>query len=453
VTGPRTVPTVAVAMHDGFYSCGTGAGRSNRGFLEALAGFLRPGVRLTVLPIHLAAASSEYDPAWHAAMHSLIHRADGEDIPVDNGSGGQVRFGGLDNFRAACESAAGVTNQRILPNAGSLLILAFDTPFYGLAHHLAPAARASLIVVARSTGALHSPGDQARVAWERSGLHATAAAGGRIAAISVHMREHLVTTYAIPHTALLDLPNGLTRADWHTRPPDAHLLPARAERGFIFAMGRAVAYKGFDDLIDALALLKADGVTMPHVLIAAVTDNPQLTAYQRHLASSITAHRLDATLITRFTPGLRNLLAHPALAAVIVPSRAEPFGRIPLEGFAAGAAPVVSTTAGGLAELVTNGQTGYTAAPGNPPSLAGALRAALACNPADRARMRAAGRQIAATRFNYEVTVAQFFAATAPWAVDIPPRSRASADRIDAACEALASCNCGSSVHVPGGIT
>jgi len=66
-------------------------------------------------------------------------------------------------------------------------------------------------------------------------------------------------------------------------------------------------------------------------------------------------------------PAIRALLDHPALAAVIVPSRAEPFGRIPLEAYATGASPVIATTAGGLAETVTEPLTGYTASPADPP--------------------------------------------------------------------------------------
>ena len=86
--------------------------------------------------------------------------------------------------------------------------------------------------------------------------------------------------------------------------------------------------------------------------------------------------------------------------------RAEPFGRIPLEAFAAGAGPVVATTAGGLAELVIDGLTGYTAQPGDPASLAAAISRALACDPAGRARLRAASRRLAATRYDYEQAVA-----------------------------------------------
>jgi glycosyltransferase involved in cell wall biosynthesis len=418
VSGPDARPAVAVVIHDGYYSYGTGAGRSNHAFLEAFTAIARPGIRFALLPVHLTAASSEYDPGWHDGTRALIQRAGGQVLPAGNGSGGQVRFGGLDNFRAACTSAAGIIRHR-LGSAAPMLIIAFDVPFYGLARHLAPPARRSLVNVARSTAVLHAPGEHERIAWERDGLHATAAAGGRVAAISAHMRHHLATGYGIPQAALLNLPNGLTSADWHPGPPATHILPAAARRGFILALGRAVPCKGFDDLIGALALLKAQNVPLPHTLIAAVTETRQRTPYQQHLARRISDSHLDATLLTRFTRALRSLLGHPGLAAVVVPSRAEPFGRIPLEAFAAGAAPVVATTAGGLAELVTDGQTGYTARPADPRSLAAALRRALACAPADRARLRAAGRHLAVTHYNHHNAVAAFFATAAPWAVTI----------------------------------
>jgi glycosyltransferase involved in cell wall biosynthesis len=155
---------------------------------------------------------------------------------------------------------------------------------------------------------------------------------------------------------------------------------------------------------------------VPHTLLAAVTDDLTPNTYQEHLARRITAEKLNVTLLTRFDTRLRSLLVHPALAAVVVPSRTEPFGRIPLEAFVAGAAPVVSTTAGGLVELVTD-QTGYPARPGDPASLADALAGALAADTADRARLRAAGRRLSATCYNYDKTVRRFMDHIAPWAV------------------------------------
>jgi hypothetical protein len=49
-------------------------------------------------------------------------------------------------------------------------------------------------------------------------------------------------------------------------------------------MGRAVPYKGFEDLLDALVLLNAEGTRAPHTLLAAVTEDPRPTPYQEHLA-------------------------------------------------------------------------------------------------------------------------------------------------------------------------
>jgi glycosyltransferase involved in cell wall biosynthesis len=88
-----------------------------------------------------------------------------------------------------------------------------------------------------------------------------------------------------------------------------------------------------------------------------------------------------------------------------------------MEAYVAGAAPVVATRAGGLAELVVDGCTGFTAAPADPASLADALRQALDAGPAERARLRVAGRSLVAARYNYERNVSRFLNMVAPWAV------------------------------------
>ena len=105
MTTPRS-PVVMVAVHDGFYGCGTGAGQSNRAFLRIVASLLAPSVRLAVLPVRLRPGSSEYDPVWHRETLAILAGTSSEIVPVDNGSNGMTRFGGLDCFRAACTSAA-----------------------------------------------------------------------------------------------------------------------------------------------------------------------------------------------------------------------------------------------------------------------------------------------------------------------------------------------------------
>ena len=72
---------------------------------------------------------------------------------------------------------------------------------------------------------------------------------------------------------------------------------------------------------------------------------------------------------------------------------------------------------GALAELVIDGLTGYTAQPRHPASLAAAISRALACDPAGRARLRAASRRLAVTRYDHAQAVAAFCAEVAPWTV------------------------------------
>jgi len=408
---------LAIALHDGFYCAGTGAGRSNRAFIQIVTENLAPHVLLTVLPIRLTSRSTEYDPAWHQQTLRILGQHAAHIRPVDNGTNGRVRFGGLPAFRHLAADTAAQLRQ-MLPSTPRLAIILLDVPFLGVPPMLPTALLPAVTVLPRSTALLHQPDDLDRIRFERTGLLTVAHNGGHIAAISTHMRTHLHHAYRIPTTALIDLPNGLTPADRCFGQPDRELLPAAAHAGFILAIGRAQPYKGWDDLLDALAHLRATGIQTPHAVLAAVTEQDTPSAYQRHLADRITHLNINATLLTRHNPALRDLLTHPQLRALVIPSRTEPFGRLPLESYAAGAAPVIATTAGGLAEQVINGITGITAHPNNPHSLADAIRRALDLTEPDRRAMRTAGRAMLSTHFDYPKTVTTFLTRIAPWTLN-----------------------------------
>jgi glycosyltransferase involved in cell wall biosynthesis len=406
-------PAVAVALHDGFYGAGTGAGYANRGFLRALISVLAPTVRLVVLPVYLASDSPQYQAGWHQESLDICQAAAATVRPVDNGTAGRSRFGDVPAFQHLAASTARALHDELSPYASSAAVIFLDIPFLGVPPLLSDRIQSRFAVVPRSTGLLHDPANHARIRFESDGLHYVADHNGRIAAISGYMRDHLVQDYELPASALLDLPDGLTAHEWsyEERPP---ALPPGAQAGFMLALGRAQPYKGWDDLLDALAQLGDQGIPVPHALLAAVTDQPCPTSYQRHLSFRIKALGLDATLLTRFDPAIRALLAHPALRTVVIPSRTEPFGRVPLEAYAAGAAPVVVTTAGGLAEQVIDGVTGLTASPADPVSLAGAIGRALSLTDDERERMRCAGRYLARTRFDYGRAVRHFLGQFAP---------------------------------------
>lgn len=400
---------IAILLHDGFYGCGTGAGHSNRALMSVLA-HRYPHARYRLMPIALAETSIEHHPDWYRRTRALWAGRDVVLDPIDNGTNGCTRFGGLEHFRTAGYDAAQKLNTLAGPDRPGL-ILAIDVPFHGIGAHLHPDLAARTLLIPRSTGALHDSDNRDRIRFEYQAFADLCRHGGHLAAISSHMRTHLATDYAVPTTGLIDLPNGLVHEPTLGPVPD---VPAAAQGGFLLVMGRATPYKGFEDLLGALALLDKNRVGIPYLLLAAVTETTEPTPYQRHLAQMVAQLGIQGTVWTRFDPALRSLYTHPALRAVVVPSRTEPFGRIPLEAYAAGASPVVATTAGGLADLVLDGVTGFHAPPSDPRGLAEALHRALMLSPAHRAAMAAAGRTFA-SRYDYDRTLSTVVEVLAPW--------------------------------------
>lgn len=390
-----------VALHDGFYSAATGAGLSNRSLLTAVAQHLPPDTDLVILPVHLDPASPEYDHRAHELALEGLRRVPHRVIPVDNGTGGQTRFGDLAAFQHLAKDSARVIDA-LMQTYDSGALLAIDRPFVGLGSHLADAASWAVVYLPRSTALHHH--DDAHTEWERQGLAGWLHGGAHVGAISTHMRE-LLKQHGVPGHRIIDVPDGLTEAPIpiSAAPP----LPPHAEIGFLLAFGRAAPYKGFDDLLEAISLLHARNIPVPHLLLAAVTDLDVVTPYQQQLA--MRCAQLPVTLWTRFDASLPGLLGHPALRAVIVPSRVEPFGRIPLEAFSVGGGPVVATTAGGLVDTVVDGVTGYTAPPGQPAALADAIHRALVASPGITARMKETSRRTADSR-NYQDTIAALVA-------------------------------------------
>ncbi|GAA1109847.1 glycosyltransferase [Nocardiopsis exhalans] len=413
----RHTSAVVVAVHDGWYGCGTGAGHSNRRLIEILDGIPDPAVDLVVLPVEVSAGSRHHDRDWHRALTDSLGTSRTVRVhPLANGTGGRSRFGGMPAFAALTRDTL-LALEQVMGSYQRGLLLLLDVPFLETAARAPRRSGWESLVLPRSSAALHCPGNLGRTAWEASSLRAAAAAGVRIGAIAPFMRRHLTTDLGVPDACVVEVTNGLTSADHLFHPSrGAELLPEGVgEEGFVLALGRAVPRKGFEDLLEAWSLLTCAGANLPHLVLAAVSEAP-MTAHQRELAALIRDRALDASLITRFSARARSLMAHPGVRALVVPSRVEPFGRIPLEAYAAGAAPVVATTAGGLADLVTNGVSGFTCPPSNPRSLADALRRSLLLSEPERERMRTAGRGILRAH-DYRKTLSRMVQGLAPWAL------------------------------------
>jgi glycosyltransferase involved in cell wall biosynthesis len=180
------------------------------------------------------------------------------------------------------------------------------------------------------------------------------------------------------------------------------LEPTRPARPRVVSVGRMVEKKGFDVLIEAVALLHDDGVAMDVVL--AGEDGDQSTAVR----SLVTDRGLAGTVQVCGSWSQSQLLAEYRRSTVFVLAcRIDGDGdrdgipNVLVEAMAAGL-PVVSTAVSGIPELVTDGRDGLLVPPEDPQRLAAAIRT-LISSPQDQARLSCAGRATVADRFDGDV--------------------------------------------------
>jgi glycosyltransferase involved in cell wall biosynthesis len=159
-------------------------------------------------------------------------------------------------------------------------------------------------------------------------------------------------------------------ADFTTLLRDADETPRRNGRLRVLGVGRLVAKKGFDTLVDACAVLQARGV--PYDALIVGQDDKDGDRLRTKIAASGVDLRLPGAV------GPEELLAEYRRAgALCMPCRLLPSDRdgIPnvlVEAMAAGA-PVVATNVSGIPELVEHEVNGLLVEPDDPAALADAL--------------------------------------------------------------------------------
>lgn len=167
--------------------------------------------------------------------------------------------------------------------------------------------------------------------------------------------------------------------------------------------GRLVAWKGHEVFLRAVAEL-APARPMLRALIAGGTD-PTEPAYLEHLKALAQELGIaDRVIFAGYWERIVELL--PALDVLVHCSvKPEPFGRVIIEGMAAGV-PVVGANAGAVPEIITDGETGLLVPPGDAPALAQAVGRLLDDAPlAEMVRQRAL--EHVRRRFSLEAHAAQ----------------------------------------------
>jgi len=168
----------------------------------------------------------------------------------------------------------------------------------------------------------------------------------------------------------------------------------------LFALGRLIGKKGFDDLLHAFAELPAELNGRPLILLIA-GDGPSADQLKT-LSES-----LGLTPRVRWLGWQQPDPFYAAADLFVCPSRHEPLGNVILEAWNY-RLPVVSTATDGALELIEERQTGLLTACGDPSGLAAQLRAALALSDAERNALGEAGYTFLQSRYSRKAVVGAY---------------------------------------------
>ena len=198
---------------------------------------------------------------------------------------------------------------------------------------------------------------------------------------SESMRDEVGRLFGPDLAEIAVIHNGIDIRTWPFAERTARPGPAE----LLFA-GRLEYEKGVQDLLAALPRIRR---THPGTTLTIAGTGTQET----WLVEQARRHRVTRSV------DFVGAVDHQGLVdlmhrcdAIVLPSRYEPFGIVALESAATGI-PLVTSTAGGLGEAVTDGETGLSFPPGDVTGVAAAVRATLdrpdlAAHRARRARDR-----------------------------------------------------------------
>jgi phosphatidylinositol alpha-1,6-mannosyltransferase len=220
-------------------------------------------------------------------------------------------------------------------------------------------------------------------------------------AISSYTAHKLVESQGVSPERVRLLPFG-----YHLEDVEAHLATPCHSFPSLLTVTRLEAteeYKGVDVVIRSLPHVVKKYPSLVYTVIGRGADRQRLQALAHDLGVTDHVH------FRGFVPDDKLGQAYEACDVFVLPSKNEGFGIVYLEAMAR-AKPVVAARAGGVPDVVIDGQTGVLVEYGDVVGLSDALYALLD-DAALRARLGAAGRERVATHFTYRQFVDRLCAA------------------------------------------
>lgn len=228
----------------------------------------------------------------------------------------------------------------------------------------------------------------------------------RVITCSKYMATEVMDFFGTPADKIDVIPNGVKAWQFARRDnKDLAAFRARyaaADEDMVLYVGRIVAEKGLQVLIEAVPLVLAENPRAKFVVAGTGFLLPILQKRAAELGVS------SKVYFTGFIPDEDRDGLYRLASCAVFPSLYEPFGIVALEAMAA-KVPVVVSLAGGLKEVVRHSETGITVHPDNPVSLAWGINHTL--TRPDWARQRAENAyQDVLTEYNWQKIARQTLA-------------------------------------------
>ncbi|MBI3272531.1 MAG: glycosyltransferase [Planctomycetes bacterium] len=213
------------------------------------------------------------------------------------------------------------------------------------------------------------------------------------------IRAYQIRTQGVDADRIEAIANGLDTSDYPLSSTDGYPERMATEGRFVLAaVGRLDPFKGYDDLFEALSIVRRrfPGVSLAIAGEGPLRDELEADCVRRGLKGAVT--------FLGYHPDVPALLS--SCYATVLPSLAEGMPNVLLEAMAV-QRPVVATAVDGITELVVPGETGLLVPPRDPGALARALED-LVASPERAREMGRAGRRRLEARFRIEETVRRF---------------------------------------------
>lgn len=215
-------------------------------------------------------------------------------------------------------------------------------------------------------------------------------------------REYLLTE--------VGLAPGLVQVCRHGVDLATFAVPDRKPRaGRIVAVGRLVPKKGFDTLIRACGELGRRGVRFDLVILGGGDLHDELVVLAREVGIGDRVRILGSRPQAEVVEQLAEAEIFALSPRILPDGDRDGVPNVLLEAMAAGV-PVVATAVSGIPEMVTDGQTGRLVPPQRPDLLADVL-AGLLADPAERARLGAAGQRQVREHANWDTAITPLLSA------------------------------------------